>query len=54
MTGAYEKEIETILREANTVINRQKEALDRAKDGNNLKEKVRELEDKHTQEKRES
>lgn len=54
LVGAYEKEIETILREANTVINRQKEALDRAKDGNSLKEKVRELEDKHTQEKRES
>ena len=48
MVGAYEKEIETILREANNVINRQKDALDRAKEGNSIKEKMRELEDKHT------
>lgn len=54
LVGAYEKEIETILREANNVISRQKEALDRAKEGNSLKDKMRELEDKHVQERKES
>jgi hypothetical protein len=30
--NAYEKEIEVILKDANTVVNRQKEALDRVKE----------------------
>jgi len=54
LVGAYEKEIETILREANNVINRQKDALEKAKEGANLKEKMREIEEKHTNEKKES
>lgn len=54
LVGAYEKEIETILREANNVINRQKDAIEKAKEGGNLKEKMKELEDRHTQEKKES
>jgi hypothetical protein len=36
------------------VINRQKDALDKAKEGNNLKDKIRELEDKHNSERKES
>ena len=32
LVNAYEKEIETILKDANTVISRQKEALEKAKD----------------------
>ena len=52
--NAYEKEIETILRDANTVVNRQKEALDRVKEQNNLKDKIKELEEKHNNEKKES
>lgn len=31
-TNAYEKEIETVLTNANSIINRQKEALDKSKD----------------------
>jgi hypothetical protein len=32
LVNAYEKEIETILKDANTVIGRQKDAIDRAKE----------------------
>ena len=54
LSGAYEKEIETILREANSVINRQKDALDKAKDQTALKDKIKELEEKHSREKKDS
>jgi len=36
------------------VINRQKDALEKAKEGANLKEKMREIEEKHTNEKKDS
>jgi hypothetical protein len=54
LTNAYEKEIETILKEANNIINRQKEALDKMKESTNVKDKLKELEDKHQQDKKES
>lgn len=54
MSNAYEKEIETILKEANNIINRQKEALDRLKEQSNVKDKIKELEDKHISDKKES
>lgn len=54
LTNAYEKEIETILRDSNSIVNRQKDALEKAKESNNIKEKVKELEEKHTIEKKES
>src|SRR5580700_10793111 len=54
LSNAYEKEIEIILRDSNTIVNRQKEALDKSKDQSNLKDKIKELEDKHTTEKKES
>ena len=47
LSNAYEKEIETILRDANNIINRQKEALDRQKEMNNVQDKMREIEDRH-------
>lgn len=54
LTGAYEKEIETILREANSIVSRQKEALDKAREGANLKAALKEAEDRHVQERRET
>lgn len=54
LTNAYEKEIETILKEANNIINRQKEVLDKQKEQNNVKDKLKELEEKHSQEKKET
>jgi hypothetical protein len=53
-TNAYEKEIETVLRDANTIINRQKEALDKSKDQTSMKDKLKELESQHTKEKKDS
>lgn len=47
LTGAYEKEIETILREANTVVSRQKEALEKAREQANVKAMIREVEERH-------
>lgn len=39
--NAYEKEIETLLGQANSVIVRQKEALVKAQEGQNIKEKFK-------------
>jgi hypothetical protein len=52
--GAYEKEIETILREANTIVSRQKDALEKAKEGAKVKEMIKEAEERHTQERKET
>jgi len=49
--NAYEKEIETILHTANTTISKQKDALTRAQEGNQIKEKIKELEGVHNAEK---
>lgn len=54
LSNAFEKEIETILKDANNIINRQKDALEKAKGQNDLKEKIKELEDKHVSDKKES
>lgn len=54
VSGAYEKEIETILKEANNIINRQKEALDKSKEAGNLKQMIKELEDKHASERKDT
>ena len=54
LVNAYEKEIETILRDANTVVNRQKDALDRVKEQNSVKDKIKEIEEKHDKEKKET
>ena len=53
-TNAYEKEIETVLKDANAIINRQKLALDKSKDQTNVKDKIKELEDKHSKDKKDS
>lgn len=47
LSGAYEKEIEIILKEANNIINRQKDAIDKQKEGSNLKQMIKDLEEKH-------
>ena len=52
--NAYEKEIETLLGSANSVITRQKEAISRAQEGENWKAKIRQLEQQHVDEKNES
>jgi hypothetical protein len=54
LSGAYEKEIETILREANTVVARQRDALEKAKEGAKVKEMIKEAEERHGQERRET
>ena len=52
--NAYEKEIETLLGSANSVIVRQKEAISRAQEGEAWKAKIRQLEQQHVDEKNES
>ena len=48
--NAYEKEIETLLGNANSVITKQKEQLSKAQEGTNWKEKIRQLEAEHVAE----
>lgn len=52
--NAYEKEIEQLLIAANGVIAKQKDALQRAQEGNNWKEKISQIEAAHLREKNES
>ncbi len=52
--NAYEKEIETLLASANTVITRQKDSLTRAQEGEAWKNKIRALESQHIEDKKES
>ena len=52
--NAYEKEIETLLANANGVISRQKDAISRAQEGEAWKNKIRALESQHVEEKKES
>lgn len=52
--NAYEKEIETMLIAANSVIAKQKDALKQAQDGTSWKEKISQLEKEHNSERLES
>ena len=52
--NAYEKEIETLLSNANSVITKQKEAIKRAEEGTNWKDKIRQLEAQHVAEREHS
>ena len=52
--NAYEKEIETLLNSSNSIITRQKEALTHAQEGEAWKSKIRQLEQQHVEEKKES
>ena len=54
LMGAHEKELETILRDANSIITRQKEALEKQKEASNFKDKMKELESRHDQERRDT
>ena len=54
LVGAYEKEIEIILREANTIVSRQKDALEKAKESANFKAMLKDVEDRHVLEKKET
>lgn len=47
LAGANEKEIETILREANSIVNRQKDALVKAQEASNVKQMIKDVEDRH-------
>ena len=47
ISNAYEKEIETLLSNANSVITKQKEQITRAQEGTNWKDKIRQLEQEH-------
>lgn len=49
--NAYEKEIETLLTQANSVILKQKESLQKAIEAQNVKEKFKSLEQQHIAEK---
>ena len=48
--NAYEKEIETLLSNANSVITRQKEQITKAQEGSNWRDKIRQLESEHVSE----
>lgn len=54
LTGAYEKEIELILSQANAVVSRQKDALEKAREAANVKAMIREVEERHTSERKET
>lgn len=51
LKSAYEREIDSIVREANTIISKQKEALRLQKDNNNVSTKLKELQEKQEAEK---
>lgn len=48
---AYEKEIETLLTQANSVILKQKESLQKALEAQNVKERIKSIEQQHLAEK---
>lgn len=52
--NAYEKEIETLLSSANTVVSRQKDAITKAQEGEAWKRRISALEQQHLDEKKES
>ena len=52
--NAYEKEIETLLQSSNSIISKQKDAIEKAQEGDAWKAKIRELEKQHIAEKEES
>ena len=54
VSNAYEKEIETLLSQANTTLQKQKDALIKANEGAQLKEKIKELEVMHKSEREDS
>ncbi len=54
LTGAYEKEIEIILREANNVVANQRQALEKAKEQSNVKQMIKDAEERHVQERKET
>ena len=54
LTATHEKEMEQILKEANEIICKQKNEISKAKENNDLKEKIKQLEQDHTREKKES
>ena len=54
LMNAHEKEMEIILKEANKIILDQKGEIENVKKNNNLKEKIKQLENEHIKERRES
>jgi hypothetical protein len=54
LTNTHEKEMEQILKEANEIIVRQKTEIEKLKNNNDLKERVKEIEQQHIKERKES
>lgn len=54
ISNAYEKEIEMLLSQANATIVKQKEALNKANEQGQLKERIAELESQHIEERQQT
>ena len=52
--NVHEKEMEIVLKQANEIINRQKDELAKAKEGAEFKEKIRKLESDHLKERKDA
>ena len=50
ISNAYEKEIETLLGNANGVITKQREQITKAQEGSNWRGKIKQLEEDHIEE----
>ena len=51
LNNAHEKEIEVILKEANSIITKQKEQIKKIQEANDFKTKMKEIENNHLEEK---
>lgn len=54
LSNTHEKEMETILKEANEIILRQKREIEKAKDNTHYKDQIKQLEQQHLKERKES
>ena len=52
LTTAFDREVETIVKEANSIISKQRETIEKQKSMSNAADLVRSLQDKHDDEKR--
>lgn len=52
--SCHEKEMEIVLRQANEIILKQKDEIAKLKDGKDLKEKIKSIEQQHLKERKES
>ena len=54
MTSTHEKEMEIVLKQANEIILKQKDEISKAKEGKDLKEKIKTIEKEHLSERKAS